>query len=283
MDPTLPLPEPTFIAVQPTDACKKGQEREEVKVEVDKRVFLPNKPQNKNEEVAAFEEESKRDAKAEMIAPVMPALPYLKDISVVVTDLLNIDSFPHLRDISVGVTDLLNVDSTLVSLKVQGIQAFLENGQTNVFVSKTFTILASKKIEQFRYRAQLVFIIAPMHVSIGFSIMKGKHDSNLLWPFSMMVMFKLVNIDDKKSRKRGFRSDINSSKYPECLSQPKSGCNTAIGFADFVSVGTLNNGFIKNNSLMIMARITSKEYVPFSDVKLELPTIIKVKGQQLIF
>ena len=280
MDPTLPLSEPTFIAVQPSDARKQGQEREVVEVEVDKRVFLPNKPQNKNEEVTEIEEKSKRDAKAEMIAPVMPAFPHLRDISVVVTDLLNI---AHLRDISVVVTDLLNVDSTLVSLKVQGIQAFLENGQTNVFVSKTFTCLASKKIEQYRYRAQLAFIIAPKHVSIGFFLVKGKHDSNLPWPFSMMVTFKLVNIDDKKSRKRGFRSDINSSKLPECLSQPKSGCNTAIGFADFVSVGTLNNGFIKNNSLIIMARITSKEYVPFSDVKLELPTIIKVKGQQLIF
>ena len=263
MDPTLPLSEPTFIAVQPSDARKQGQESEVVEFEVDKRVFLPIKPQNKNEEVTEFEEESKGDAKAEMITPVMPALPYL-------------------RDISVGVTDLLNVDSTLVSLKIQGIQAFLENGQTNVFVSKTFTLLASK-IEQYRYWAQLVFIIAPKHVSVGFSLMKGKHDSNLLWPFSMMVTFKLANIDDKKSRKRGFRSDINSLKFPECLSQPKSGFNTAIGFADFVSVGTLNNGFIKNNTLMIMARITSKEYVPFSDIKLELPTIIKVIGQQLIF
>ena len=252
MDPTLPLSEPTFIAVQPSDARKQGQEREVVEVEVDKRVFLPIKPQNKNEEVTEFGEESKRDT-----------------------------AFPYLKDIPVVVTDLLNVDSTLVSLKIQGIQAFLENGQTNVLVSKTFTILASK-IEQFRYWAQLVFIIAPKHVSIGFSLMTGKHDSNLPWPFSMMVTFKLIN-DDKKSRKRGFRSDINSSKFPECLSQPKSGCNTAIGFADFVSVGTLNNGFIKNNSLIVMARITSKEYVPFSDVKLELPTIIKVKGQQLIF
>ncbi len=111
-------------------------------------------------------------------------------------------------------------------------------------------------------------------ISIGIILMKGRNDKSLVWPFNMIVLFRLKNLSGGECRVKMFRCDKNGSKIKEAISKPKSEMNAAVGFSHFISKQCLRSeGFIRKNQILLECYLFPK------DAKInkpaELPSIIK--------
>lgn len=103
--------------------------------------------------------------------------------------------------------------------------------------------------------------ISKTDVAIGVAIMSGANDRQLLWPFSMIVMFRLINQRGKEDRVKVFRSDRNGHRLKESLSKPKTDkMNLAMGFPSFVPRQCLSpDGFIKEDSIVLESYLFPKD------------------------
>ena len=276
MDSHLPLPEPTFKAEYTSEF--KGDAV--VQVTKDTRVFTPfMAPADDEDDIALAE--TKQSSNSETVffnwvlsIPLIVALnmPILRQRHSALVPPTTFP-FPLIRLLSALVTDLAEVGSTLVSVRIPEIRALLDNCWSKTYQIKPFTIWISAD-HDFRYKAKMITYISTRQFSIGFALMKGEYDDKVPWPFDNLVAFKLVNTDDSRSRKRAFLCNIHSVNLVESLARPTAQCNPALGFLDFISSKELDNGFIDDDSLMVIARFTHKDYVPSSNIKIELPNIL---------
>ena len=129
-------------------------------------------------------------------------------------------------------------------------------------------------IELYRYYACLLVILGGENLSVGLRIMKGRDDKELVWPFNMIVMFRLRNLNGREDLVRMFRCDRNISRLKEAVSRPKTDMNLAIGFPCLVSQQRLDSeGFIRNNKISLECYLFPKDAK--IDHRAEYPSIIK--------
>lgn len=129
-------------------------------------------------------------------------------------------------------------------------------------------------VDHFGYKTCLQIRLDHDNVSISIAIMKGERDKQLVWPFGMVIIFRLKNLSGGHHREKMFRCDRNGYRLRECLSKPKGAMNAAMGYPQFVSrQSLLNNGFIRNNSMHLECYLFPR------DAKLnhpsEVPSVIK--------
>lgn len=107
-------------------------------------------------------------------------------------------------------------------------------------------------IKKYRYYACLLVQLSDEIMSVGIRLMKGKEDKNLVWPFNMIVMFRLKNLNDGQDVVKMFRSDRNASRLKESVWRPKTDMNAPIGFQSFISKQRLEDeGFVRNDQIRL--------------------------------
>lgn len=112
------------------------------------------------------------------------------------------------------------------------------------------------------------------HLSFAIAIMKADEDKHLVWPFSMIVILRVINQSCGNHRERMFRCVKNKDRLKECLTRPKGIMNAAMGYPQFMSHHCLvNNGFIRNNCMQLECYLFPKDAL--INHPSEVPSVIR--------
>lgn len=89
------------------------------------------------------------------------------------------------------------------------------------------------------------------HISLFIVIMKGEFDDILQWPFILPVTLKLLNQTGGQNISRLCCPDPSSSSFQK----PISDMNIASGCPDFVTLSSLFNNYITNDTISFFAEV----------------------------
>uniref|UniRef100_A0A0K8RB52 Putative tumor necrosis factor receptor n=1 Tax=Ixodes ricinus TaxID=34613 RepID=A0A0K8RB52_IXORI len=88
-----------------------------------------------------------------------------------------------------------------------------------------------------------------------FCIYAGSSDSELGWPFSKTVVFKIIHPKDK-SKDIFYKVEADNYRESDCFHRPTGTSNVGIGFASLCTAGRLHGeGFIRDNKLHMLLQV----------------------------
>jgi hypothetical protein len=98
------------------------------------------------------------------------------------------------------------------------------------------------------------------NVAIGIRLMKGSSDKRFVWPFNMIVLLRLENLNGGKDIVKMFRCEKNGSRLNESVMKPRTDMNPPIGYSRFTTQQYVqSDGFIKNNEMLVKLYLFPKD------------------------